>query len=101
MKYRLIAAILCTVPSFMALGISLKINTPLFISTWAIYFLILFFWVKNNCAPKTLLIIGTVLGVTSVVLSNFVALLLAFPSIALMVHVIKCSFFPLTPNKAL
>jgi len=101
MKYRFIAAITCTISSFMALAISIEVNAPLFIPTWAFYFLILFFWVKDNYAPKTLIIIGTILGVTSVIASYFVALLWALPSVILMIHVIKCSFFPPTTNNAL
>lgn len=100
MKHRLIAATLCTIPSFLALLISQKMGSPLFISAWGMYFLILVFWVKNNCAPKALLIIGTIFGVVSVVVSKFTGLLLAFPSVMLMVHVIKCSFFPQAPNKS-
>ena len=74
-------------------------GVPLFIAAWGMYFLILFFWMKNNSAPKALLIIGTILGVVSVVVSNYAGLLLAFPSIILMLHVIKCSFVPQAPNK--
>lgn len=99
MKYRIIAAILCTAPSFLALFATQKMGEPLFIAAWGMYFLILYFWVKNNYTPKILLIIGTILGVVSVVLSNYAGLLLAFPSIMLMFHVIKCSFVSQAPNK--
>lgn len=100
MKYRIIAAILCTGLSFMAIGLSLKIAFPLFIPAWVLYFFILFYWVRDNRAPKILIFIGAVVGALSVVLSAFTAILWAFPSIVLMLHVIKCSFWPQKPNKS-
>jgi hypothetical protein len=66
MKYRLIAAILCTSLSFMAIWLSLKIAFPLFIPAWALYVLILFYWVRVNHAPKTLVAIGAIIGALSV-----------------------------------
>lgn len=99
MKYRLIAAILCSSLSFMAIGLSLKIAFPLFIPAWVVYVLILFYWVRDNCAPKALVVVGSFVGILSVVLSGFTAVFWAFPSIVLMLHVAKCSFWPQTPNK--
>lgn len=101
MKYRLIAAILCTALSFMAIWMSFKIAFPVFIPPWAIYISILFYWVRDNRAPKALVVIGAVVGVLSVVFSAFTAIFWAFPSIALMLHVTKCSFWPQTPNKSI
>lgn len=83
----------------MAIDMSLKIAYPLFIPAWVLYFIILFFWVRDNRAPKALVIIGAITGVLSVVFSLFTAIFWAFPSIALMLHVAKCSFWPQTPNK--
>lgn len=99
MKFRFIAAIICTSLSFMAIGLSLKIAFPLFIPAWALYGLILFFWVRDNHAPKALVVIGLLVGTLSVVFSAFTALFWAFPSILLMIHVAKCSFWPQTPAK--
>jgi hypothetical protein len=92
MKSRLLAAIVCTAFSFMAIKISWSIKSPLFIAAWAAYLLILFYWVKSNRAPKALLIAGTLLGLASVLASFFVGLLWALPAIVLMLHVIWCSF---------
>ncbi|WP_444914624.1 hypothetical protein [Microbulbifer sp. TRSA007] len=101
MKYRLITAILCSSLSFLAIGVSLKIAFPFFIAAWILYFLILFYWVRDNRAPKALVVIGTVVGVLSVVFSAFIAIFWAFPAIALMLHVAKCSFWPKTPYKSI
>jgi uncharacterized membrane protein len=98
MKYRLLAAIVCTAFSFMAIQMSFIIKSSLFIAAWAAYLLILFFWVRSNRAPKALLIAGTLLGVVSVLVSLFTGLLLAFPAIALMLYVIWCSFRSATPD---
>jgi hypothetical protein len=83
----------------MAIWLSLKIAFPLFIPAWALYVLILFYWVRVNHAPKTLVAIGAIIGALSVLFSTFTAIFWAFPSIALMLHVTKCSFWPKTPNK--
>jgi len=102
MKYRLVAAIVCTASSFIGLVFSFTtpfIN-PLWVASWAIYFVILYFWIKDNRAPKALMITGTIMGVISVVSSIFYALFFVFPSIALMIHVIKCTFFSKPPNIA-
>lgn len=92
MKYRLLAAVICTAFSCMAIAFSFSMKQPLFIAAWGAYLLILFFWVRDNQAPKALLIIGTLLGVISLCASYFVGLLWAFPAVALMLHVIKCSW---------
>lgn len=83
----------------MAIGMSLKIAFPLFIPAWVLYVVISFYWVRDNRAPKVLVVIGGVVGILSVVFSAFTAIFWAFPSIALMLNVIKCSFWPQTPNK--
>jgi formate-dependent nitrite reductase membrane component NrfD len=103
MKYRLLAAVVCTAFSFMAIKLTFIMKSPLFIlfiAAWAAYLLILFFWVRSNRAPRALLIAGTLLGVVSVLVSFFTGLLLAFPAIALMLHVIWCSFRAATPDIA-
>jgi hypothetical protein len=100
MKYRLLAAIVCTAFSFMAIQMSFVMKSPLFIAAWAAYLLILFFWVRSNRAPRALLIASTLLGIASVFESYFVGLLWAFPAIALMFHVIWCSFRAATPDIA-
>ena len=92
MKYRLLAAVVCTAFSFMAIRISWDLKSPLLITAWVSYLLILLFWVRRNCAPTPLLIAGTALGLACVLGSYFLGLLLAFPAIALMLHVIRCSF---------
>ena len=99
MKYRLIAAILCTGLSFIAIGLSLKIAYPIFIPAWLLYFSILFYWVRDNRAPKALVVIGAVVGFSSVLFSALTAVLWAFPSIAIMLHVAKCSFWPKKTTK--
>ena len=98
MKYRLLAAIVCTSFSFMAIHMSISIGSPIFIAAWVAYFLIIYFWVKTNRAPKALLIAGSLLGLVSVIGSYFVGLMWAFPSIALMFHVIWCSYRAVSPN---
>ena len=98
MKYRLLAAIVCTAFSFMAIHMSFSIGSPIFIAAWVAYFLIIYFWVKTNRAPKSLLIAGSLLGLVSVIGSYFVGLMWAFPSIALMSHVIWCSYRAVAPN---
>ena len=100
MKWRLFAAVVCTAFSFTAIDVSWTTKSPLFIAAWVAYLLILVFWVRSNCAPKILLIAGTLLGVASVVGSYFVGLMWAFPAIALMLHVILCSFRTKAPNLA-
>ncbi len=74
--------------------LSLNIAFPLFIPAWSLYCLILFYWVRDNRAPKALVVIGFVVGVCSVVFSMFMAIVLAFPAIILMLYVAKCSFWP-------
>ena len=64
------------------------------------YFAILYFWIKDNRAPKALMITGTIMGVISVVSSIFYALFIVFPAIVLMIHVIKCTFFSKPQNIA-
>lgn len=76
----------------MALQISLAVINPLWIAAWAVYFAILVFWVKDDRAPKSIVVLGAVLGTLSVISSYFVALLWAAPSIALMLHVIRQTF---------
>ena len=93
---RLIASMVCTGFSFIAIEASFDMKNPLFIASWVFYFSILLFWVRDNSAPKPLLILGTIFGSISVVFSVFIGLLWAFPAIALMIHVIKCSYFPVT-----
>ena len=97
---RLTAAIMCTGFSFMAIEFSFETKNPLFIASWIAYFLILIFWVRNNSAPKPLLILGTIMGSFSIVISMFIGLLWAFPAIVLIIHVIKCSYFTVTPRAA-
>lgn len=94
MKHRFFTAVLCSSFSYMAILLSLNIAFPLFIPAWSLYFLILFYWVRDNRAPKALVVIGFVVGVCSVVFSMFMAIVLAFPAIILMLHVAKCSFWP-------
>jgi hypothetical protein len=108
MKYsllRFLAAIVCTGFSFMAIDISINPiifnKTPLFLASWCFYFVILCFWVKDNRAPKVLVIVGSILGVISVFASFFGALILAFPSVALMLHVVKCTFWSRPSYKAI
>lgn len=92
MKYRLFSAVVCTAFSFMAIAASLDMKAPLWLAAWGAYLIILIFWIKNNRAPMMLLVVGTVLGLASVISSPFfIALLWALPAIALMLHVIKCS----------
>lgn len=85
----------------MAIGLSLKMAFPLFIPAWALYVLILFYWVRDNRTPKALVAVGAIVGVLSVLFSTFSAIFLAFPLIALMLHIAKCSFYPQTPNKSI
>jgi hypothetical protein len=94
MKHRFFTAVLCSCLSYMAIWLSLKIAFPLFIPAWSLYFLMLFYWVRDNRAPKALVVIGFVVGVCSVVFSMFLAIILAFPAIILMLYVAKCSFWP-------
>ncbi|MDR3158293.1 MAG: hypothetical protein LBU11_04635 [Zoogloeaceae bacterium] len=84
----------------MAIQFSLIMESPLFIAAWAAYFLILFFWVKSNRVPRVLLIAGALLGIASVLESDFFGLLWAFPAIALMFHVIWRSFRTAAPDIA-
>ena len=91
--YRLLAALACTAFSWLALAASWRTQTPLWLAAWAVYLLILGFWIKNNRAPKPLLLVGTLLGGLSVLSSPFfIALLWALPAIALMLHVLRCSW---------
>jgi hypothetical protein len=100
MIIRLMTAIICTCFSFMAISFSLMGYAPVLLVAWGVYFLILYFWVKHNRAPKALVIIGTIVGIIAVVFSYFSAFFFAFPAIALMLHVIKCTFF-MPPRSAL
>ncbi len=94
MYYRLLAALVCTGLSFMALWMSFQMPSLLWFAAWAAYIAIVFFWVRDNRAPRWLMVIGTLLGVTSVCMSLFMALFLASPAIGLMLHVLWCSFRP-------
>lgn len=58
------------------------------------YFAILYFWVRYDRAPKALVVAGAVLGVLSVIGSYLMAFLVAAPSIVLMLHVLRRTFFP-------
>jgi hypothetical protein len=91
-------AIVCTAFSCIALWISFLGKVPLWITSWVMYFVILYFWIRYNRAPKALLIVGTSMGIISIISSSFLALIFAFPSIVLMFHVIKCSFFSVSSN---
>lgn len=93
MLYRLLAAVICTAFSWLALAASWRTQTPLWLAAWAVYLLILGFWIKDNRAPKPLLLLGTLLGGVSVLTSPFLlALLWALPAIGLMLHVLRCSW---------
>lgn len=93
MPYRLLAALVCTAASFLALEASWSVKAPLWMAAWAAYGLILGFWIVRNRAPKGLMIGGTLLGLASVLTSPFfIALLWALPAIGLMLHVLRCSF---------
>lgn len=87
MKVRLFAAVVCTALSFMALWVSVHWRSPLFLAAWAMYLWILVCWVRRGTAPRALVALGAVLGVTSVLVSAFVGLLWAAPAIALMLHI--------------
>lgn len=88
--YRLLAALACTAFSWLALAASWRSQTPLWLAAWAVYLLILGFWIKDNRAPKPLLLVGTLLGGLSVLTSPFlIALLWALPAIGLMLHVLR------------
>lgn len=92
--YRLIATILCTLPSLWAICISFLSFNLLFIAAWLAYFLIAFFWIKNGYAPKMLMSTGTVLGLASLAVEGFlVPLIFTAGSVILMMHVIKCTVF--------
>lgn len=93
MPYRLLAALACTAFSWLALAASFRSQAPLWLAAWVLYALVLGFWIKDNRAPKPLLLIGTLLGGLSVLTSPFLlALLWALPAIALMLHVLRCSW---------
>lgn len=93
-KFRLLVAVICTASSYMALRFSLAYPTWIWSTAWTAYFTILYFWVRYDRAPKALVVTGTVLGVLSVIGSYLMALLAAAPSIALMLHVLRRTFFP-------
>lgn len=104
--WRLIVAICCTALSYIGLSsafvawtlyksfnISLT-QDPFFYlfpllwaASWVVYFLILFFWIKNGYAPKPLMIIGTTLGTLSIIPFP-VGLIFALPAIVLMIYVL-------------
>ncbi len=67
MKIRLLAAVICTAFSFFASGMSLVLMT------------------------------STVLGAIAMLTSMFMGLVWAFPAVLLMLHVIKCRYFPPAP----
>lgn len=104
--WRLIVAICCTALSYIglssafaawnlykSLNISPVQNTFLYLFPllWAaslvVYFLILFFWIKNGYAPKPLMIIGTTLGTLSIIPFP-VGLIFTLPAIILMIYVL-------------
>lgn len=97
---RLIVAICCTVLSYMGLLAALHAasSSPqdllsyLWGSAWVAYFLILFFWIKNDRAPKPLMVTGTALGCCSVAITVGWALIHTFPAVALMIYVYARSF---------
>lgn len=93
MKLRLLAALTCTAFSLLAIVPSVQKMEPLWLAAWMAYGAILFFWVRDNRAPKGLLVVGTLVGLASVISSPFfVALYVAAPGILLMLHVIRCSW---------
>lgn len=94
LSFRLTLAIACTFLSSIGLAMSFREGCLLYLAAWAAYFLILYFWVKDNRAPKLLMVTGTVLGCMSVFSTLFFAmiLVLTFPAIALMVYVLYLSF---------
>ncbi|MDO4794399.1 MAG: hypothetical protein Q4A28_00440 [Brachymonas sp.] len=87
MKYRLLIAIACTALSFKAFEATFRHQGLLFILAWTAYFLILYFWIRYDRAPKALMITGSILGTLSVLGSFLVGLLLALPSVLLMLYV--------------
>lgn len=62
-------------------------------AAWVAYAIIALLWIKNNRVPKPIMLIGTALGVSSVIWGNFWAPLWATgPAIACMLHILKCTF---------
>lgn len=97
---RLIVAICCTAMSYMGIEASWPLyKMPIWGSAWVAYFLILFFWIKNNRAPRILMIVGTLFGTISLFstfllgpMGLFLGLICTLPAIALMTYVHILSF---------
>lgn len=90
---RLIAAIFFTALSYMGIKASWPLyKMPIWGGAWVAYFLILFFWIRDDRAPKTLMLCGTILGTLSVISTFFIGLIYTLPAIALMTYVHILSF---------
>lgn len=83
----------CTIGSIFGIIVSFATQNKLFMAAWLAYAVIAFLWIKNNRVPKSVMIIGTLLGVASVIWGNFWAPLWATGAgIACMLHILKCTF---------
>ena len=92
-KLRFIIFIFCTLTSCLGIVFSLGAESPLFIAAWTCYALIGFLWIKNNQVPKTLMLVGTVLGTLSVITGGvYMPLMFTGPAIGCMLHILKDTF---------
>ena len=90
---RLIVAIGCTAYSYIPIKESWPPHkSPIWATAWASYFLILFFWIKNNRAPQVLVGVGTIFGTISLLFSFFGGLIYTLPAVVLMIYVLILSF---------
>lgn len=92
---RSIVVICCTAMSYMGIDATWPPKNPFsFLGTaaWAAYFLILFFWIKNDRAPQILMMVGTILGTLSLLSTFFLGLIYTLPAVALMTYVHILSF---------
>lgn len=92
-KLRFIIFIFCTLTSCLGIVFSLGAESPIFIAAWTCYALIGFLWIKNNQVPKTLMLVGTVLGTLSVITGGvYMPLMFTGPAIGCMLHILKDTF---------
>ena len=82
----------CSIWSIMGIIVSFATQNKLFMAAWLAYAVIALLWIKNNRVPKPIMIVGTLLGVASVIWGNLWVALWVGPAIACMLHILKCTF---------